>query len=234
MPNESPTVYSTLLPFRSNSMCQVSFAEPDLLRRARDRKRASAGFSREHPGAAAGAAVAPAGGVSTIAAGAAGWVVSSWCSDLRVRAVSLPPGTHEIQPRLFLKEDGVGIVLTIVSALSAVLLTHCRHQPPADADAPPPASCGRKAPWPGRARARRRYPRAAGGGRRAEIEAAGQQSRGLFGRERRDPGFKREQAGEQAVEPGALLGAERRRLGMSEGSGMRCELIRPPRRPRGT
>src|SRR4029450_11141102 len=46
----------------SNSICQVSFAEPALLRRVRDRKRASVGHSREHPGAAAGATVAAAGG----------------------------------------------------------------------------------------------------------------------------------------------------------------------------
>src|ERR1700681_3397412 len=103
------------VPARSSSMCQVSLAEPGLLRRVRERKHASAGFSREHPGAAAGATVASAGvgvllglslGLSLgllAVAGADDELPSSWCSALSMRVVSLPPGTQRFSRFSFCK-----------------------------------------------------------------------------------------------------------------------------------
>src|SRR5260370_42475390 len=99
------------VPARSRSMCQVTLAEPGLLRRVRERKHASAGFSREHPGAAAGATVASAGvgvllglllGLLAVA-GAGDELPSSWCSALSVRGVSLPPGTQRFRRFSFCK-----------------------------------------------------------------------------------------------------------------------------------
>ena len=81
-------------------MCQVSFSEPGLLRRVRDRKRASAGFSREHPGAAAGAAVAAAG-VGVLALGAGGGSPSSLVQRLEHAGGFLAAGHAEIQPLFF-------------------------------------------------------------------------------------------------------------------------------------
>src|ERR1700730_333125 len=99
------------VPARSSSMCQVSLAEPGLLRRVRERKHASAGFSREHPGAAAGAAVASAG-VGVLLGDLLGFLAvagadeespSSWCSALSMRVVSLPPGTQRFSRFSFCK-----------------------------------------------------------------------------------------------------------------------------------
>src|SRR5215472_17067319 len=93
------------LAVRSNSICQVSFAEPALLRRVRDRKRASVGHSREHPGAAAGATVATAGvGVLLAVPAVAGAWPSSWCGALSVRVVSLLPGTQRFSRSSFLRK----------------------------------------------------------------------------------------------------------------------------------
>jgi len=68
-----------------------------LLRRARDGIPIAAGFAREHPGAAAGAAVAAADCVPLIAAVATGrWAAISGRLALWVWAAVLQPGSHRI------------------------------------------------------------------------------------------------------------------------------------------
>ena len=71
----------------------------------------------------------------------------------------------------------------------------------AAAACPRPASCARRSAWPRRARARRR-PRRQRLGRGVRHGAVERRGAGL--------GVERQQAGEEAVEPGALLGRERR------------------------
>ena len=77
-------------------MCQVSFSEPGLFRRRRDRNVAATGLSRERPGSAA-AAVAAAAAASTGPGDAAGAFSSSSFSVFSIRAVSLPPGTQRLR-----------------------------------------------------------------------------------------------------------------------------------------
>ena len=120
-------------------------------------------------------------------------------------------GHAKIQSLLLLQEDGVRIVLTVVSALSAVLLSHRCHHPPAQRTAFGELhAIGERH---GRVVPRRAVVVLAGrsGGRR-EIERARQQRRRLVQRQRSDAVFEREQPSEQAVEPHALLGAEGRAL----------------------
>jgi len=66
-PKESPTLYSSGEPVRSNSTCQVSFSEGPLFSRVRERNVALAGLSRV-PGAACGLG---AGSAAFTTAGAA-------------------------------------------------------------------------------------------------------------------------------------------------------------------
>src|SRR6185295_19730318 len=98
-PKASPTVYVKSDRERSNSRCQVSLLDPGLFSRERERKTASTGFSREQPGAEAGAAVTTAGGLvgGALAVAGAGGSSNSWYSALSVRAVSLPPGTQRFK-----------------------------------------------------------------------------------------------------------------------------------------
>src|SRR4051812_3206463 len=63
-PKASPTSYSRPEDDRSNSTCQVSFAEPGLLSSLRERTVAFTGLSREVPGAAWAAAATTADSAS--------------------------------------------------------------------------------------------------------------------------------------------------------------------------
>ena len=164
-----------------------SFSEPGLLRRVRDRNVASAGHSREHPGAAAGAAVAAAGAGVSLRVLSAGACPSSWRSVLSMRVV-LATGHAQVQS-LFLQEDGVGIVL-------ATVYPHCPQSccPIAaiirsQRTALRQASSGRRAPSPGRATARRRLRCQQAGGADAR-----QQRRHLFGGQRRHAAFERQES----------------------------------------
>src|ERR1700704_2318009 len=123
----------------------------------------------------------------------------------------LAAGYAEIQPLFLFREDGVRIVLAGVSALSAVLLSHCRHHPP-----PQRTTFGKLHPvieWHGRVVPRRIVIVFGGRARwRCKIEPVWQQSRRLFRRKRRDTVFERKQPREQTIQPDALLGREWRAL----------------------
>ena len=133
----------------------------------------------------------------------------------------LATGHAEIQPLFFLREDGVGIVLTGVSALSAVLLSHCRHHPPVQRTAFGELHAigerhGRVVP--GRVFLILGFLRRSR--RRGEIEPARKQRGRLLQRQWRDALLERKQPREQAVEPDALLGGKRRAL--RDERGQRC------------
>ena len=117
----------------------------------------------------------------------------------------------QIQPRLFLAEQRVRIVLAVVAALAAVLLAHRRHHPARAA-----AAFGEL-----HALGERHglvVPRRAVVffGRTADLDA-GQQRRGLLRRQR--GGVAIQKAGEESVQPDALLGGERRALRHDGGKG---------------
>src|SRR5262247_4860910 len=110
-------------------------------------------------------------------------------------------GHAEIQSLFLFEEDGVRIVLTVVSALSAVLLSHRRHHPPAQRTAFGKLHAigewhGWVVPW-------RAVVLAGWGCWCREVERARQQRRRLVERQRSDAAFGREQPSEQAVEPDA-------------------------------
>ncbi len=121
-------------------------------------------------------------------------------------------GHAQVQPLLVFQDDGVGVVLAIVAALAAILLAHGRHEPP-----PQRPAFGKLHALaerhggivPGRLPVVAVVERAARR-RRARPHDVVHQRRGLFGRQRVDAAVERQQAGEEAVEPGALLGRERR------------------------
>jgi hypothetical protein len=119
----------------------------------------------------------------------------------------------KVQPRLRFGEQRVRIILAVIAALPAILLRHRRHEPARQ----------RLAIGEFHAighRHRRVVPRGAvvsfGGvvlrrnGACRAVEKSGQKLRGVGGRYRRDIFRQSEQAGEQAIEPGALLYRERR------------------------
>ena len=110
-------------------------------------------------------------------------------------------GHAEIQPLFFSRNDGVRIVLAGVAALSAVLLSHRRHHPPAQRATVGELHAIRQSHRrvvPGRV--------AVVVGRLCEWRDAGQQDRTLFRRQHGDTaGLEPEIAREKAVEPGALL-----------------------------
>ena len=127
-----------------------------------------------------------------------------------MRAVSLPPGTQRFSRSSVLGEQRVGIVLAVIAALAAILLRHRRHHPP---------------------RQRLAFGELHALGKRHGRIVPGRAVVGFGGAlspaHRSDPGkslatsavdsgvtppSSPNSAGEQAVEPGALLGRERRGL----------------------
>ena len=160
------------VPARSNSTCQVSFSEPGLLRRRRDRKVASAGLSRERPGAADANRQRRRGGVAAPPARRPAALPNSCIERLEHAGGFLAARHAKVQPLLFLREQRVGIVLAVVAALSAILLRHRGHHAAAAAAGLRQASCARRAASSGRARARPSSSSAAGAaGRRRPASA---------------------------------------------------------------
>ena len=186
-------------------MCQVSFAEPCLLSSVRETKVASTGLSRERP-------ARPRLGRRcrrrrrALAAAGAGAAPISACSVFSMRAVSLPPGTQRFSRSSFLVNDRVGIVLAVVAALAAVLLAHRRHHAAAAAAGPRRASCARRAAcvWSCQGASSSVIGRRRRSGRRASAPALCCGDSAVA-----SPSSS---AGEEAVQPDALLGGERRVL----------------------
>ena len=111
----------------------------------------------------------------------------------------------EIEARLGLLGDGAGVVLAIVAALAAILLAHRRHH------APP-----QRPPLGQRHALIERHGRIVPG-RLIVIAVRGRRIRPCRQldrprRRQRGAGIDRQKAGEEAVEPGTLLGAEGRRF----------------------
>src|SRR5262249_36851198 len=118
----------------------------------------------------------------------------------------------QVEPFFFFQKDRVGIIFAVVAALAAILLAHGGHHAPAQR--PPLRKLhalielnGLVVPWRlavvtvverplcDRRRRRTRH-----------------QRRGFFRRQRRYAAVEREEAGEEAIEPFALLGRKRRVL----------------------
>ena len=110
-------------------MCQVSFSEPGLLSRRRDRKVAGTGLSRERPGLRCDRRRRGDG------AAASRWRRRRRLLQLLVQRLQHPrgflaAGDAEIEARFGLAGDRVGIVVAIIAALAAILLRHRRHHAP--------------------------------------------------------------------------------------------------------
>ena len=198
---------------RSNSMCQVSFSEPGLLRRLRDEKdRVGRIIARAATDRGAGAA----GAAETSAAGVVGGSAVAANCELLVERLEhaggfLAAGHAEIQPLFLLartaRRNSPDNCIRIVRSPAA-------PSPPSCGGAGgglPPASCA---------------PRAAASGRAMELHRRRRRRAGLRGRCRRHQrrslrrrqlldadAFDRYEAGEEPIEPGALLGGERCLLG---------------------
>ena len=193
-------------------MCQVSFSEPGLFRRRRERNVAMAGLSRERPsGEEAGA-------------GAAG--CKERCRRLGNGAVELGVQLLEHAGSFFAARHAK------VQPLSRILRTARSHSPCSysrtgrNPAAPSPPSCRRGSGRPSASFMRSAIgmagscqgapssssvtgaPPARGGA----VDQSGQQLSGVGIGEWRDAFLQAEQSGEKAVEPGALLRRERRRL----------------------
>ena len=120
-----------------------------------------------------------------------------------MRAVALPPGTHRLSRGSACCEDGVGVVRAIVAALAAILLRHRRHHAP-----PQRTSLGELHAL--LERHGRIVPgRAPSSPSRAPMFATVLQPRSRRPAPAAPPASSDKQAGEEAVEPSALLGAER-------------------------
>ena len=180
--------------------------------------------------AALGAPSARSGAASTFGDALRRPAGVSSSSRFSMRLVSLPPGTHRLSLVSVPVGDGLGIGLAQVAALAAVLLRHGGEQAARQRLAvgelhalgdrhggivPGRAVVlGRPAPW------RQRPACAPSSGVGAGL------------------GVERQQAGEEAVEPGALLVGERRAVGdhdcLGGGAEGRCWTVMPRRPPRAT
>jgi hypothetical protein len=108
----------------------------------------------------------------------------------------------QVQPLFFFREQRVGVILAIVAALAAILLRHRRHHLP-----PQRPAIGELHAFgqrhgrivPGRAVIGILWPIL------PRIDETGQQFRHIGGGQRRDAALQPVEAGEQAIEPGALL-----------------------------
>ena len=121
-------------------------------------------------------------------------------------------GHAQVQPLFVFQDDGVGVILAIVAALAAILLAHGGHEPP-----PQRAAFGELHAVAERhgGVVPRRLPivaiiKRAARRRRARPHDVVHQRRGLFRRQRVDAAIERQQPGEEAIEPGALLRRKRR------------------------
>ena len=182
-----------------------------IVARAAGRRPAAAGAA---PGSRRGHAARPAPPISSI--------------ELLEHAGGVLAARHaEVQPLFLLEEDRVGIVLAVVAALAAILLRHRRHHPPPQRPAFGELhAVGQRHGLvvPGRAVVGL-APAASPAPSRSGISPARPPRR-----QRRHAAVQREQAGEKAVEPGALLRGERRAF-RQEGRDRRARvtLIPPPR-----
>ena len=119
----------------------------------------------------------------------------------------------EVQPLLAFAEDRVGVVLAVIAALATILLTHRRHHPPPQRPAlrelhalgerhggimPGRFAVIAVGRWPARLR------------RDADRR---DQRRAFGGAERIDAAVERQQPGEKAIQPGALLWGKWRSIG---------------------
>ena len=198
------------LPARSNSTCQVSFSEPGLLRRVRDEEHRLGGIVART--ARRGGRCSCSTGSRASVAGArrrsARRVAKLLVQRLEHAGGFLAAGHAEIQPLFLLRKDRVGIVLTVVAALAAVLLRHRRHH----------AAAQRPAFGELHALGERQRLVVPGRfvvivvGRRAAGRSAGISAADCSGDSGVTPRRRARQAGEEAVEPGALLRRERRAL----------------------
>ena len=111
-------------------MCQVSFSDPFLLSRRRDTNVAGTGLSRERPGSATTIGIATAGAAGE-PDGAGRRLVQFLVQRFQHPGGFLAAGDAEIEPRLGLAGDRLGIVVAIIAALAAILLRHRRHHAPA-------------------------------------------------------------------------------------------------------
>jgi hypothetical protein len=174
-------------------MCQVSFSEPGLFSSFRDRKVAGAGASGRHLRHRRGRDRRRCCGL-----GRRRRLVEFLVQRLEHARGFLAAGNAEIEPRLGLAGDRVGIVVTIVTALAAVLLRHRRHHPPPQRPAFGELHAvgnrhGLVVP------------------RRIVVGSGAAEHGSALLRRQCGRGVARQQAGEKAVEPGALRFGERRR-----------------------
>ena len=190
-------------------MCQVSFSEPGRLSRVRERKVAVAGLSRVRRWSPAARAVQARLGAARLRRRLAELLVER----LEHAGGFLAARHAQVQPLFFLRDDEVGIVLAIVAALAAILLRHRGHHAPPQRPAFGERHALGERQASGRATAHRRCRC-----RRTRWSRARHQRGALLGRERGDArAVERDQAGEEAVQPRALLGRERRGLGNERG-----------------